>query len=120
MPDQAALYMQPRIGIINPIYLEEWEIVRTFAQFVIAFTKHHAIITHISFDHDLANISYNPITQQEHFEYREKTGYDCAKWLVNFCEENNIPLPIYFIHSMNPIGAENIKGYLESYKRSKL
>ena len=108
MPEQAALYMQPRIGKLNPIYLEEWEIARTYAQFVIAITKHHKEITHVSFDHDLASISYNPLTQQEHFTYREKTGCDCAVWMKNYYTKNNLELPIMFVHSANPIGVENI------------
>ena len=119
-PQQAALYMQPRIGKLNPIYLEEWMVVKTYSQFVIAVSKYHNEITHMSFDHDLANIHYNALTGKQSFEYREKTGYDCAKWLVEFYEEKKINLPIYFVHSMNPIGAENITRYLENYKKSKL
>jgi hypothetical protein len=49
---------------------------------------------------------------------KEKTGFDCAKWLVNYCLERNLDLPEYFIHTMNPIGAENIKSLFENYKKS--
>ena len=41
----------------------------------------------VSFDRDLGTA---PIT-----------GMDCAKWLVNYCKENGIKFPQYFIHSAN-------------------
>lgn len=98
MPEQAALYMQSRIGKLNPIYLEEWMVVKTYTQFTIAITKHHKEITHVSFDHDLSDFEHD----------REKTGHDCAVWLKNYYTENNLKLPIMFVHSANPIGVENI------------
>ncbi len=47
--------------------------------------------------------------------FSEKTGYDCAKWLVNFCMDNNLELPEYYAHSMNTVGRRNILGYLDNY-----
>lgn len=40
------------------------------------------------------------------------TGYDAAKWLGNYCLENNLQVPKFKIQSDNPVGAENIRGYL--------
>lgn len=45
----------------------------------------------------------------------EKTGYDCAKWLVDFCLDRKIQLPSYNIQSANPCGRENINGLLKNY-----
>lgn len=59
--------------------------------------------TLICFDHDLGE---------------EKTGMDCAKYLVEFCMNNNMKLPNYTCHSSNPVGRENILSYLNSYKKS--
>lgn len=59
--------------------------------------------TLVCFDHDLGE---------------EKTGFDCAKYLVNFCMEHNIELPRCTCHSSNPVGKENILSYIESYKKS--
>ena len=42
----------------------------------------------------------------------EKTGFDCAKWLVDFCHDNDVPFPRYTIHSMNPVGRLNIDEYI--------
>jgi len=54
----------------------------------------------ISFDHDLG---------------AELSGLDCAKWLIEYCMNNAVRLPKYFVHSANPVGKENIQGYLDNY-----
>jgi hypothetical protein len=43
------------------------------------------------------------------------TGYDCAKWLVDFCMDNNFKLPIYNIQSSNSVGIENIDMLFKNY-----
>lgn len=101
-------YMHRRIGDKNPIYLEEWVIVRNYKEFVKAVSENFQAITHISFDHDLADIHYDPKTWRESFAYHEETGYDCARWLLLFYREHNKELPIMFVHSMNPVGTERI------------
>ena len=52
--------------------------------------------------------------------YREgtieyETGFDCAKWLVNYCIDNNKELPKWYKHSANPVGKENIDRYLTNF-----
>lgn len=59
--------------------------------------------TLVCFDHDLGE---------------EKTGFDCAKYLVEVCMKHNLRLPAYTCHSSNPAGRENILSYLNSYKKS--
>ena len=44
------------------------------------------------------------------------TGYDCAKWLVEYCMDNDKDIPPYGIQSANPVGKENIDKLLKSYK----
>jgi len=99
MPNKCASYMHKRIGVLNSIYLEDWNIVRNYEQFVEFVKKNYEKITHISFDHDLADIYYDPLTQKEYFSYRAKTGYDCAVWLKQFYDSINLSMPIIFIHS---------------------
>ena len=79
------------------IYSEEWDIVRSYKDFV-SYVVKNGVPDVVSFDHDLA----------DELDKKEKTGCDCAKWLCEYCLENNIPLPEYIVHSMNPIGSENI------------
>lgn len=73
----------------------------------------------VSFDHDLAQIHYDPTTRVEGFKYDEETGLDCAKWLVEYCMNNNLPLPKYNVHSQNPVGKENIEKYLNNFNKNK-
>lgn len=82
----------------------------------------------ISFDHDLADQHYTPEiywgdydkskAYQDSQAYTEKTGMDCAKFLVDYCIDNNVKLPIFYVHSANPVGADNILGLLNNYNKS--
>jgi len=108
----------------TPIYTSvEWIIVRDYNSFVETIEK-LGLPEIISFDHDLADEHYSPEMYTESYddlyeEFKEKTGYDCAKWLVNHCMDNNKELPkVILVHSMNPVGRKNIQSYIESYKRS--
>lgn len=75
--------------------------VKTFNGFV-SHIKFKGIPDMISFDHDLGEI---------------KSGYDCAKWLVDYCLDNKIPVPKFGVHSANPVGAENIRMLLNNYSK---
>ena len=79
-----------------------WTIVRDYDEFV-KFIEKNGLPDEISFDHDLGeNI---------------KTGYDCAKWLCEYCWINGIPIPSYNVHSANPVGRDNIIGILQSFEK---
>ena len=100
----------------------EW--VLNYEQFV-QWIEKFGLPDVISFDHDLADEHYTPPQYwhdykvskeyQESQNYQEKTGMDCAKWLVEYCMDNREKLPTFYIHSANPVGADNIKGILENY-----
>lgn len=116
--------------VVNPkIYWEEdWDIVRNYDEFV-QYIEKNGLPDLISFDHDLADEHYedlfsdpnwsksNDDIELKYEEYREKTGLDCAKWLVEYCRENKLKLPIFFVHSANPVGRRNIEDYLHNAKR---
>lgn len=115
--------------VFSPIPLEEikdiiW--VKSYNEFVNYITK-NGLPDAICFDHDLG--------LPEHFErvskglskrkskllkQEEKTGYDCAKWLVDYCIDNNQKLPLYNIQSANPTGKENIDKYLKNYVKIQI
>jgi hypothetical protein len=94
---------------------EGWDIVRTYDDFVSWITI-NGLPNEVSFDHDLAEIHYDPKTYTESFKYEEKTGYDAAKWLVDYCAEKKAKFPRHVVHSMNPIGKERIDSYIENAK----
>lgn len=95
-----------------------WDVVRNYDQFV-AYISLHGAPDIISFDHDLGPehyqhycdvIGYAEIENRlsevviPYEKFTEKTGYDCAKWLI---EQGKLPKE-YKVHSMNPVGRENI------------
>lgn len=97
----------------NQLYLLSWVIVRNYDEFVKTIEE-CGVPEMISFDHDLADEHYE--SQQEYGEYKEKTGYHCAKWFINYCIDNNKELPTeVLIHSMNPAGSLNIKSLFDTY-----
>lgn len=56
----------------------------------------------ISLDHDLGGVA---------------TGYDVAKWIAEAAYHNSLPKVKVRIHTMNPIGRENIKSTIRmAYK----
>ena len=108
-----------------PIGNDKWNInwVLNYEQFV-QWIEIYGLPDAISFDHDLADEHYTPEYFWDDYEeskkfqewrgktYQEKTGMDCAKWLVDFCMDNKVELPKFYVHSANPVGADNIRGLL--------
>lgn len=62
----------------------------------------------ISFDHDLACFDRYGT---------EYTGVDCARYLVDKIIDLNLNpnYLVFYVHSMNPIGKENICGLIQGY-----
>lgn len=107
-PTDCLLYMQAKIQDIE-IYHKEWQIVRSYDEFV-AWIETNGLPDFISFDHDLGL----PEEQTE-----ELNGMSCAKWLVNYCLDNDLKLPDFVVHSSNPAGARNIEGVWGMEKKMK-
>jgi hypothetical protein len=99
--------------------LGPWEIVRSYEAFVKTITE-KGMPTFISFDHDLADEHYKEYIGTGKVDYntcKEKTGFHCALWLVDYCLDKPAKLPLYVVHSMNSVGRENINGLLAQFKR---
>jgi hypothetical protein len=98
----------------EPFKTEKWEVVTTYDEFV-SFIEKNGCPSFVAFDHDLADEHYN--YELDTNTYKEKTGYDAAKWLCEYCQDNHIKFPKYVVHSMNLVGTENITKYIENYKK---
>ena len=96
---------------------QHYSVVRSYKEFVDLITLRREVPKYVCYDHDLAMAMYR-IDEIPYNSYDEKTGYDCAKWLVNYCMERGIKHPPYVVHSMNPIGKKNIESYIESYNKT--
>ncbi len=98
------------------MFLElDWEIVRNYNEFVGWITK-NGLPQIIAFDHDLHESHYTYKESVEHL-HTEKTGNDCAKWLVQYCLDNKLKLPMYYVHSMNPVGKVKILNTLADFHK---
>jgi hypothetical protein len=116
----------------------DWIVVRDYEQFVskvkeIGLENFHTI----SLDHDLGDSAmkeyFNNVSPNFKLDYdniKEKTGLDCAKWLVEEFYTRNparvtsaysdrrltaISFPRVLVHSANPIGSANIMGYINNF-----
>jgi hypothetical protein len=95
---------------------KEWDIVRDYDKFV-DYINTNGLPDFIAFDHDLGEIHYGINLWDDHTNDTEKTGYDCAKFLINYCMDNNLKLPEFYVHSMNPVGKKNIIEILNNFKK---
>jgi hypothetical protein len=88
----------------------DWVIVRSYNE-AIDYVKAHGMPAKISFDNDLG---MDPTTNKP-----AKEGYDFAKWLCQYdAEHSEIPGMWQFkVHSANPVGRQNIEGFILSYMR---
>lgn len=95
--------------------------VKSYGEFTQWITE-NGLPDAICFDHDLGD----DFALRENAEFtdwynldesREYNGMDCAKWLIDYCIDNDSNLPEYTIQSANPVGKENIDGILISYNK---
>jgi hypothetical protein len=107
----------------TPTVSEFWTVVRNYDEFVAKVTEVGLEnVRLISLDHDLgptaikewhSNVYHNYSLNYDNIQ--EKTGYDCAKWLVERWLEGE-PVVEVVTHSANAIGSANIMGYINNYK----
>jgi hypothetical protein len=102
-----------------------WNIVRNYNQFE-EWIVANGVPDLVSFDHDLAEEHINDYFKQfaekgfqipKYEDYKEKTGIDCASFLVEYCQKMNIPLKQCAVHSANPVGAKNIQSFINGFHK---
>lgn len=86
----------------------DWVIVRTVKDFMQTIQQ-NGLPAFASFDHDLADFDTLGGT--------EANGLHAAKWLVDWCLDNNLSCPEFVVHSKNGPGAENINGLLMGFQQ---
>ena len=99
---------------------QHYSVVRNYQEFVDLITL-RGLPKFVCYDHDLGLSHYGHGLNGDDIpydSYTEKTGYDAAKWLVDYCMNKGIKHPPYVVHSMNPVGKRNIESYIESYNKT--
>lgn len=137
MSNKVSIYLD---DVRTPIS-KEWIVVRDYDEFVDTVIKYgFENIDYISLDHDLGESAmaeyYRNVAKNFTLDYNnitEKTGYDCAKWLIDYYysnynnddnsrsekKENGITFPMIYVHSANPIGSANIIGYINNFYKNE-
>ena len=102
---------------------KDWTVVRNYDEFV-STVMYIGLenIELISLDHDLGETAMAEWHRNVYHNYTldynnitEKTGMDCAKWLVDQWLEGS-PVVEVVVHSANAIGSANIMGYINNYR----
>ena len=104
---------------------EQWLVAKNYGQFVDTVMD-LGLPKFVSFDHDLADFHYRVGSMENEssafgglnrtFHYgQEKTGYDAAKWLVDYCIFHKLKFPEYAVHSLNAVGGKRISDYIKRY-----
>lgn len=97
-------YIQEHFGAMGD---EVW--VTSYQEFV-ATIRERGLPASVSFDHDLgAGRDGRPLPG----------GMECAHWLVEYLMNTNQTLPEFYVHSANPVGAENIRSLLVGFARAR-
>ncbi len=100
-----------------------WVVVRNYDEFVNIVNKFGLEnIALISLDHDLGDSAMKEWHTNVYHNYTlnydnitEKTGYHCAKWLVEQWLDGKPVVDVY-THSANAIGSANIMGIINNYR----
>ena len=103
---------------------DDWVVVRNYDEFVAQINLHGLEnFELISLDHDLGDTAmieyYTNVKNNYNLDYsniEEKTGMDCCRFLVTESIQRQIPLPLIYVHSANPIGSANMMGYINNYR----
>lgn len=102
---------------------KDWTVVRSYDEFV-STVMYIGLenIGLISLDHDLGDTAMAEWHRNVYHNYTldynnitEKTGMDCAKWLVDQWLEGSTVVEVV-VHSANAIGSANIMGYINNYR----
>ena len=105
-------------------FLLDWIIVRNFGEFIKTIEE-KGLPDIISFDHDLKDYHYNyyrmftVYTGWIDYTVLEGTGFECAKWLINYMLNNNLKCPDILIHTQNTVGAKNIRKEFQNFIKSR-
>jgi hypothetical protein len=104
-----------------PYITENWVIVRNVSDFTSHIVE-NGMPKRISFDHDLSEHHYGILCDLKGNDMMSlhDTGYSAAKWLIyQHSLHPELDWPEFMVHSMNPVGKENIESLLRSYEKNK-
>jgi len=131
-PEHAYLHLDtgvPKVLLVehSSIHQNDWVIARTYDEFV-KYVTVFGLPDVVSFDHDLDEEHikhYFMVTRDtgviEYDNFKEKTGKQCAEYLVQEWKKQGKPKQIKtFVHSANRWGQIEIKKVLNELQHNKI
>lgn len=82
----------------------DWTIVRSYHDFIFLVNQSFDLIKMVSLDYHL-NDTVSP----------DKTGLDCAKYLIDYCDKNHKPLPRILAHDRDVVGTQEIVQFVNNH-----
>jgi hypothetical protein len=108
-----------------PLHLSRiFDTVKNYEEFV-EYIESYGIPELISLDHDLHlehtnyffdNGGFLETPDPLYANFKFKTGYDCAKYLIDYCNKTGKNLNTIIVHSQNPKGQINIYNLVTNYQ----
>lgn len=101
---------------VSGIPAENWIIVRDFNSFV-STISHLGLPSVVSFDNDLSKkqtldyVKFHDVVGYTPDKFKDN-GISCARFLKSYCEEKNLMIPKFFVHSFNHTAVPIIKKIL--------
>ncbi len=103
----------------NPDYaVYNWVTVKDHESFI-THIEENGIPFRVSFDHNLCDEHETHVGRRKipYDAYTERTGYDCALWLIEYCIDNQILLPKWKVHAAAGSGRNNIESVLNKFEQ---
>ena len=104
-----------------PKYKEQFVVFKSFGEFVEYvqdhFKKDGSYPDFISFDYLLTDVQLQVTEDYSVYQNEESykdSGLECAKWIIDFCRRNNLPIPKYMVHDTNSSGKRKIDGVFKN------
>lgn len=92
----------------------KWVIARHYYDFI-HIIENNGLPKFVSFDYDLDRQALPVYTNQN----PGKSGLDCAQWLINYCQKNNLRFPDCAVHSTNYVDGPKIVNIITNYLNTK-
>lgn len=106
------------------LWLDDWrdpkDFVTGYAPEYLNDPDNHKIIWIKDYDEFIHYISIHGLPNLIGFDHDlglGLSGYDAAKWLIQYCMDLNKDLPAFFSQSANPVGRKDILTLLINYRQ---
>jgi hypothetical protein len=123
LPKNCVSWMKGRTDDPSIYLRDDWVVVRDLAEMVKVITE-RGLPEFVSFDHDLGKNNVKKLIAQGFSKRKarkiatfEISGMHCASFLETVCRMMQQPLPKYAVHSLNPVGTENLLTFLRNAEK---